>query len=109
MTWFQRAVRPATIAVTALLIAGFSGPGFADGANSVPFALIDHGGRAVTDTDFHGSYLLIFFGYTQCPDICPTDLAKMAAAVDGLGGFVKLTGFTPKSRYIVDGSSTQIQ
>ena len=60
MTWFQRAVRPATIAVTALLIAGFSGPGFADGANSVPFALIDHGGRAVTDTDFHGSYLLIF-------------------------------------------------
>lgn len=86
MTWFQRAVRPATIAVTALLIAGFSGPGFADGANSVPFALIDHGGRAVTDTDFHGSYLLIYFGYTQCPDICPTDLAKMAAAVDGLGG-----------------------
>ncbi|MFP6756953.1 MAG: SCO family protein [Alphaproteobacteria bacterium] len=86
MTWFQRAVRPASIVVTALLIAGTSGPGFADGGNRVPFALIDHGGRAVTDTDFHGSYLLIFFGYTQCPDICPTDLAKMAAAIDGLGG-----------------------
>ena len=86
MTWFQRAVRPASIAVTALLIVNFAGPGYADGSNRVPFALVDHDGRAVTDTDFHGAYLLIFFGYTQCPDICPTDLSKMAAAVDGLGG-----------------------
>lgn len=50
-----------------------------------PFALTDHTGKAVTDEDFLGSFLLVFFGYSHCPDICPTDLAIMAGALDGLG------------------------
>jgi protein SCO1/2 len=54
-------------------------------ANRAPFALVDHTGRAVTDRDFLGRFLLIFFGYTHCPDVCPMDLAIMSEAVDLLG------------------------
>ncbi len=50
-----------------------------------PFELVDHNGRKVTDRDFRGSYLLVFFGYTFCPDVCPTALAKVAAVLDELG------------------------
>jgi protein SCO1/2 len=39
-----------------------------------PFALIDQDGRQVTDADFKGSPTLMFFGYTHCPDVCPTTL-----------------------------------
>jgi cytochrome oxidase Cu insertion factor (SCO1/SenC/PrrC family) len=50
-----------------------------------PFALIDHTGRPRTDADFRGKLLLIYFGFTYCSDVCPTDLQAMAAAVDQLG------------------------
>ena len=50
-----------------------------------PFELIDHTGRRRTDTDFRGRLLLVYFGYMFCPDICPTDLQAIAAAVDELG------------------------
>jgi hypothetical protein len=50
-----------------------------------PFALIDHRGRAVTEQHFRGRFLLVYFGYTSCPDVCPTELSKMAAALDSLG------------------------
>jgi protein SCO1/2 len=50
-----------------------------------PFSLVDHGGRAVTDFDFRGEFLLIFFGYANCPGICPTGLRTMSAALDLLG------------------------
>lgn len=43
-----------------------------------PFALVDQDGRPVTDKDFDGRYRLIYFGYTYCPDVCPTDVQKMA-------------------------------
>jgi len=49
-----------------------------------PFTLIDGKGRTVTDADFHGKFMLIYFGYTYCPDVCPTTLGLMAAAVDKL-------------------------
>jgi cytochrome oxidase Cu insertion factor (SCO1/SenC/PrrC family) len=49
------------------------------------FALIDHTGRRVTDRDFHGKFMLVFFGFTNCPDVCPTALQVMAAALDKLG------------------------
>ncbi|MDD9878715.1 MAG: SCO family protein [Magnetovibrio sp.] len=49
------------------------------------YALTDHTGRAVTDRDFRGRFQLVFFGYTYCPDICPTGLTDMAAALDALG------------------------
>ena len=50
-----------------------------------PFALTDQEGARRTDADFRGKYMLVFFGYTFCPDVCPTTLAVMAAALDKLG------------------------
>ncbi len=50
-----------------------------------PFSLTDQNGRKVTDKDFLGKYMLIFFGYTYCPDLCPTELQVMSAALDSLG------------------------
>ncbi len=50
-----------------------------------PFALIDGDGRRVTEADFKGKWLMIFFGYTFCPDACPTALSAMAEAMDRLG------------------------
>ena len=50
-----------------------------------PFALIDHTGKPRTDQDFRSKLLLIYFGYTYCPDVCPTDLQQIALAVDKLG------------------------
>ncbi len=49
------------------------------------YLLMDHRGRAVTDQDFPGSFQLIAFGYTFCPDICPTTLAEMSLIMDKLG------------------------
>ena len=49
------------------------------------FALVDHAGRRVTDRDFRGRFMLVFFGYTSCPDVCPTDLQVIGAAVNALG------------------------
>jgi cytochrome oxidase Cu insertion factor (SCO1/SenC/PrrC family) len=49
------------------------------------FALIDQNGARRTDTDFRGKLMLVYFGFTYCPDICPTDLQQMALAVDRLG------------------------
>ncbi len=50
-----------------------------------PFALVDHNGRAVSDEDFRGRFMLVFFGYANCPGICPTGLRAMTEAVDLLG------------------------
>jgi len=50
-----------------------------------PFALTDAAGRCVTDADFRGRYVLLFFGYANCPGICPVGLQNMAAAVAALG------------------------
>ncbi len=51
-----------------------------------PFQLIDHTGRAVSDADFAGRFMLIYFGFANCPDICPTELQSMGNAMDLLGG-----------------------
>jgi len=50
-----------------------------------PFALIDHTGQPRADTDFRGKLLLIYFGYTNCPDICPADLMQIGLAMNELG------------------------
>jgi cytochrome oxidase Cu insertion factor (SCO1/SenC/PrrC family) len=46
-----------------------------------PFALVDHKGQQRTDEDFRGKYMLIYFGYIYCPDVCPTALQVMTQAV----------------------------
>jgi protein SCO1/2 len=50
-----------------------------------PFTLVDHTGRTVTERDFAGRPMLLYFGFTYCPDVCPTELGTIAAALDALG------------------------
>ena len=50
-----------------------------------PFSLIDGDGKRVTEADYKGRWLMVFFGYTFCPDACPTALSAMAAAMDRMG------------------------
>ena len=50
-----------------------------------PFALTDQNGGKRSSKDFHGKYQLIYFGYTFCPDVCPTTLAVMSQALDKMG------------------------
>ncbi|MEO0730090.1 MAG: SCO family protein [Pseudomonadota bacterium] len=50
-----------------------------------PFELVTHDGKTVTDADFRGKPLLVFFGFTHCPDICPAGLQVMAEAMETLG------------------------
>lgn len=50
-----------------------------------PFTLIDQNGRQRSDSEFRGKLLLVYFGYTTCPDVCPTDLQQIGAAIESLG------------------------
>ncbi len=50
-----------------------------------PFTLVDHTGKTVTDKDYRGRYMLVFFGFTNCPDVCPTGLQVISAALDEVG------------------------
>ena len=50
-----------------------------------PFSLIDQNGNRRTDADFRGRWILVYFGYTNCPDVCPTTLALMTEALKRLG------------------------
>lgn len=50
-----------------------------------PFTLVDGSGKRVTDRDFRGRFMLVYFGYTSCPDVCPTTLNEVAAAMLKLG------------------------
>jgi cytochrome oxidase Cu insertion factor (SCO1/SenC/PrrC family) len=50
-----------------------------------PFALTDQNGERRTDQDFRGKLMLVYFGFTNCPDVCPTDLQQMGQAVEQLG------------------------
>lgn len=62
-------------------------PSVAHAANPAvggPFALTDQDGRAVTQASFAGRPLLLYFGYTSCPDVCPVDLAKIVKIADAV-------------------------
>ena len=50
-----------------------------------PFTLTDQSGRQRSDTEFRGKLMVVYFGYTYCPDICPTDLMAITQALDALG------------------------
>ena len=54
-----------------------------------PFSLVGANGKPVTDRDFRGRYMLIFFGFTHCPDICPAELQVIAQALEQLGDKAK--------------------
>lgn len=50
-----------------------------------PFTLTSQDGKKVSDTEFRGRYMLVAFGYTYCPDVCPAELQIMSSALDQLG------------------------
>ncbi len=90
---FRRALRVATLcAVAALAACGWSEnkPKFqASDITGVDwgkdFHLVDVNGTSRSLAHYRGKVVMVFFGYTNCPDACPTTLAKMAQAVDRLG------------------------
>lgn len=63
---------PAPVVATASAIGG-------------PFALTDHRGQPITDADLRGKPFLVFFGFTHCPDICPTKLFELSEVLTRLG------------------------
>lgn len=63
---------------------GASGGGILSNAIGGPFQLIDQNGKPFTDADLKGKWHLVFFGYTHCPDICPTTLNDLSLAYDKL-------------------------
>lgn len=50
-----------------------------------PFQLTDHNGKECTDKDYIGKWLMVYFGFTFCPDICPDELDKLTAVLNKLG------------------------
>jgi cytochrome oxidase Cu insertion factor (SCO1/SenC/PrrC family)/putative copper export protein/mono/diheme cytochrome c family protein len=70
-------------AAAVVLLTGHGG----DSASRIggPFALLDGDGKTVTDRDFRGKFMLVYFGYSYCPDVCPTTLNEIADAMDKLG------------------------
>jgi protein SCO1/2 len=56
------------------------------------FSLVDQNGKPFTDADLKGKWNLVFFGYTHCPDVCPTTLNDLSLALDQLGAKEKDVG-----------------
>jgi protein SCO1/2 len=69
-----------------ILFAGhYQGNGPGASAIGGPFKLIDQNGKPITDQDMKGKPYLVFFGYTHCPDICPTTLFELSEVMRALG------------------------
>lgn len=96
--WWFNAAAVAVAAIALVVVAFFAGqyyfrapqPGesAADTEAPViggPFTLTDQHGNTVTDADFRGRYMLVYFGFTYCPDVCPTALATITEAMSRLG------------------------
>lgn len=56
-----------------------------EAGSSITFTLVNHDGKSVTEKDFAGKYMLVTFGFTYCPDVCPTKLQDMSLSLDELG------------------------
>jgi len=70
------------LAVCALVLCS---PGYAEDVVKGDFELIDHHGRTVTERSYDGKLRLVFFGFTSCPDICPTTLFEVSRVMRQLG------------------------
>nr|XP_030143101.3 protein SCO1 homolog, mitochondrial isoform X2 [Taeniopygia guttata] len=60
-----------------------------------PFSLVSHEGQPRTNKDYIGQWVLIYFGFTHCPDICPDELEKMIAVVNEIDQIPSLPNLTP--------------
>lgn len=78
-------LRPILLLSLGLALAACSGPAeeppLEGAAIGGPFTLTNQDGRQVTDRDFAGKYRIMYFGFTHCPDVCPTDLAVIGQAL----------------------------
>ncbi len=85
---FRIAATAAAILVLAVIGAWFArapGQGGSDSLVGGPFALQDGAGRTITDESLRGRPFLVYFGYTHCPDVCPTELARVADVLSKMG------------------------
>jgi protein SCO1/2 len=65
--------------------ASFHGTTYEPALAAPDFSLVEHTGRAVGLQDFRGKAVLLFFGYTRCPDVCPLTLSRLTQALDSVG------------------------
>lgn len=82
------AILAAALAVQyAHLLGGGGAPVESAGATSIggDFTLVDQSGTTRRSSDFRGKLMLVYFGFTYCPDVCPTELQAMSEAIDQLG------------------------
>lgn len=92
LTFLQKTLWAIT-AIAAAVFAGlllWTGQRADESADRAPafraaFELTDHTGIVRTEEDFAGRWMLVFFGFANCPDVCPTTLAEVAAVMEGLG------------------------
>jgi len=82
-TAWRRSLDAGTIAISIALAIGLISVRATIAADL--FSLVDADGRTVTSADFPGKWLLIYFGYTNCADQCPTALSTMTEALDEIG------------------------
>ncbi len=82
----------AVAVIVVATLAGFAWQRFAPGTTEAaagkfggPFTLVDQTGKTVTEADLSGSPTLLFFGYTHCPDVCPTTLSDLTEVMQDLG------------------------
>lgn len=86
LAFFATALFAAGFAVAAMVSFNIEKPqGEGKALIGGPFSLIDTNGNRVSDRDFRGRLMLVFFGYTHCPDICPTELQAVSEVMDKLG------------------------
>ena len=65
------------------------------------FTLVDHKGRPVSDLNFRDRYCIFYFGFTNCPDICPAELGKLAKAIDMLDAELIRRKVTQPEKFVI--------
>ena len=78
---FSRALLPPLLAMLAACSPGGTAPPLQGAAIGGPIALTDQNGRSFGDAQLEGRYRIVYFGFTHCPDVCPTDLAQIGQAL----------------------------